>query len=171
MTLANGVIYAASKDQTLYGIDAETGTEVFSFPLDGLVDFGPAVLDGVAYVGTIRGILYAIGGSQEPVVQAHASTGSPIASPSAAEVISAELAWSTENLEGLDQPAVVSFAPDGSIWVLDFADLEVFVFSSSGELIERLGGRKPPAISSRRQPGERWHSHPSAPSTRSTPRI
>jgi hypothetical protein len=53
----------ASFDRTVYALDAATGEEHWRFAADGEMDYGPSVVEGVVYVSTDAGSVYAIGGS------------------------------------------------------------------------------------------------------------
>ena len=61
--VAENVLYFGSLDKNLYAVDAQTGQEIWRFPLGGGVA-SPAVFDGVLYVGTDKGLVYAIPGSE-----------------------------------------------------------------------------------------------------------
>jgi outer membrane protein assembly factor BamB len=87
VTLADGVIYTA-QNQTLYAIDPETGQALWDFALDGNVAAGPSISNGVVYVGTDAGGIYAIGSGQ-------AGAGQPTASASPASINSPSAAAAT----------------------------------------------------------------------------
>lgn len=57
--IADGILYVGAFNQRLYAIDAETGTERWSFDAGGTVH-GPAVVDGVVYVVTGANDLIAV---------------------------------------------------------------------------------------------------------------
>ena len=52
VTVANGVLYAASMSGHMYALDAATGATLWSFLAPGSVNAAPAVVDGVLYWGT-----------------------------------------------------------------------------------------------------------------------
>lgn len=52
VTVANGVLYAASYSGKVFGLDAATGAMLWSFSSGGSVLDGPAVADGVVYWGS-----------------------------------------------------------------------------------------------------------------------
>lgn len=61
--MADGVVYVASFDRALYALEAATGEERWRLAIDGSVDSGPSIADGVLYVSTSLGIVSAIGGA------------------------------------------------------------------------------------------------------------
>jgi outer membrane protein assembly factor BamB len=52
VTVANGVVYAASMSGYMYALDAATGATLWSFLAPGSVNAGPAVVNGTLYWGT-----------------------------------------------------------------------------------------------------------------------
>lgn len=60
--VADGVVYAPSKDGNLYAVDAESGDRIDGWPvvLDDESVSPPTVADGAVYVGDDSGVLYAI---------------------------------------------------------------------------------------------------------------
>jgi outer membrane protein assembly factor BamB len=52
VTVANGVVYAASMSGYLYALDAATGATLWSFQAPGSVNAAPAVVNGTLYWGT-----------------------------------------------------------------------------------------------------------------------
>jgi len=56
----NGTVYVGSRDSRLYAVDAEDGTEVWSFEADDWVDSSPTVVDGTVYFGSDDNNLYAV---------------------------------------------------------------------------------------------------------------
>jgi outer membrane protein assembly factor BamB len=57
--VANGIVYAASMDNSLYAFDAATGSLVWSVVTGGPIDSSPAVTNGVVYVASGDYYLYA----------------------------------------------------------------------------------------------------------------
>jgi hypothetical protein len=56
-----GVVYVGSRDNHLYAVNAEDGTERWRFATGGEISSSPAVVDGVVYVGSSDGNLHALG--------------------------------------------------------------------------------------------------------------
>ena len=56
--ISNGVVYAASFDTYLYGIDAETGQERMRLQA-GLTLASPVIVDGVIYTASADGVVQA----------------------------------------------------------------------------------------------------------------
>ena len=52
VTVANGVVYAASMSGYMYALDAATGATLWSFQAPGSVNAAPAVVNGTLYWGT-----------------------------------------------------------------------------------------------------------------------
>jgi outer membrane protein assembly factor BamB len=58
-TVVDGTVYLPSRDGNLYAVDAETGTEQWSYPAKSLRS-SPTVSDGTVYVGSQDNNVYAI---------------------------------------------------------------------------------------------------------------
>jgi len=52
VTVANGVVYAGSYSGFMYGLDAKTGTQLFSFQSGGSVIDGPSIAGQFVYWGS-----------------------------------------------------------------------------------------------------------------------
>lgn len=65
MTLSGSTLFAGVDSGQLIAIDADSGAELWSFDSEGwsAVQY-PAIYDGIAYVGTESGTLYALGNGQ-----------------------------------------------------------------------------------------------------------
>jgi outer membrane protein assembly factor BamB len=59
-TVADGVVYVASKENHLYALDAETGKQVWFYKTDGLLFASPSVTDKVVVIGGDDGDLFAL---------------------------------------------------------------------------------------------------------------
>ena len=59
-TVANGVAYVGSNDQSLYAIDVTTGKRLWRYPTGSSVYSSPTVVKGIVYVGSEDHNLYAI---------------------------------------------------------------------------------------------------------------
>jgi len=149
MAIADGVLYALSDgNNAVYALDAATGAQLWDFPLDGGIDGGVAVGGGVAYVGTVFGGIYAIGGTDQgtvPVATPAPATPAPSSSPApptASPVAGggAEFLWQTT---GGTQPfgleTFVTIAPDGRIWVADGKRSLFQIFDPDGTFVEEWG--------------------------------
>jgi outer membrane protein assembly factor BamB len=51
-------------DGFIYALDTGSGEALWQFAIEDEADYGPTVVNGVVYVGTDRGHIYAIGGSE-----------------------------------------------------------------------------------------------------------
>ena len=58
--LANGVVYFGSYDGKLYALDAQTGSEKWSYATNGNIESSPAYGDGTIYVGSHDNNTYAL---------------------------------------------------------------------------------------------------------------
>ena len=61
--LVDGVLYVSSTDGTVRALDAATGTLHWSIAVEGEPTM-PAVINGRVFVGTTRGKIHAIGGTE-----------------------------------------------------------------------------------------------------------
>ena len=59
-TVSGDVIYAGSEDNNLYALDASTGELLWHFSADSQIYSSPAVADGLVYVASNHGFIYAI---------------------------------------------------------------------------------------------------------------
>lgn len=143
-------VYAAGADGALYALDAETGAERWGFPLDGMVDYGPSIANGMIYVSTDLGSLYAIGGSG---VEQLAAPGSPLGTPAPDEaaaspdtsapsaVAAAGAHWlTTGGPTPLDQPSGAAVDGDGNLWVVDAGNGQIQIISPDGQFLEAWDG-------------------------------
>ena len=60
-SIANGVVYVGSFDDSLYALNASTGELLWSYQTGGNVGYSPAVADGTVYAGSYDHTLYAFG--------------------------------------------------------------------------------------------------------------
>ncbi len=88
LTLANGLIYANSKNGFIYALNESTGAVVWSTQISALSNqdmSGPAVsINGTLYVGSNDGYLYALNASTGAVLWKFATTGPVYSSPAIA---------------------------------------------------------------------------------------
>jgi outer membrane protein assembly factor BamB len=59
--VAGELVYVGGKDNMLYVLDAHTGVKVWEFSAGSYIRGEAVVVDGVVYVGTLDGTVYAIG--------------------------------------------------------------------------------------------------------------
>ena len=62
--LVDGIVYTVAGNREVIALDASDGADLWRYPLDGDVAYGPHVANGVLYVGTSFGTVYAITGSE-----------------------------------------------------------------------------------------------------------
>jgi outer membrane protein assembly factor BamB len=86
--VSNGVVYAASWDYKIYALNANTGSELWSYNIGSYAsDSSPAVANGVVYVGSEDGYVYALKASNGDLVW-RVKTGSAVnSSPAVANEI------------------------------------------------------------------------------------
>ena len=58
--MVGGIIYVGSDDGTLYAVDAETGTEQWTFETGDSVQSSPTVVDEIVYFGSQHNVVYAV---------------------------------------------------------------------------------------------------------------
>ena len=67
---ANGVVYIGGRDGKLYGFDAASKTETWSYQLGGFIDAAPAISEGVLYAASGDGYVYAFtNGTEDTAIQ------------------------------------------------------------------------------------------------------
>ena len=57
--MANGVIFVPSEDDTLYALNAATGTELWSYTTGGYLTSQPVIVNGMVYQTGFDGTIYA----------------------------------------------------------------------------------------------------------------
>jgi outer membrane protein assembly factor BamB len=153
LAVAGSVVYAGiDEENTIYALDIATGAELWRLPVDGAIDGSVAVADGVLYVNTVVGSIYAIGGtgiSGEPaspvVVSPEAfpspeATPSSVASPTGADTSPVEFLWQTEGGSlPFEQTGPLTIAPEGQLWVADSQHGAFQIFGPDGTFVEKWG--------------------------------
>ena len=57
----DGIVYIGSSDSSVYALNATNGDKLWSYPiLDGAFESSPAVVNGVLYIDSINGNVYAL---------------------------------------------------------------------------------------------------------------
>ncbi|MFT4040705.1 MAG: PQQ-binding-like beta-propeller repeat protein, partial [Thermomicrobiales bacterium] len=153
--LAADTAYVATFDHALYAFDLATGSERWSLELDGASDFGPSLADGVLYIGTDAGTLYAIGGSGTAqltaplAATAAAATPEPTAAPVSALAIPTEVTepalvhiWTRSKLAGDFTGATGALAidPFSRIWLCNTNDGTFDIFDRDGNTLQHIDG-------------------------------
>jgi eukaryotic-like serine/threonine-protein kinase len=59
----DGVVYIGGGEGALLALEAATGEVLWRWQTDGIVGSSPAVVEGVVYVGSSDGFVYAVGES------------------------------------------------------------------------------------------------------------
>lgn len=152
-SIVDGIAYFVSIDYGLYAVDATTGQEVWRVQLDGSMNMSPAIIDGVIYVGTFAGGIYALGDGGTSLT----SDATPIATPESAPVTSLSvgqgatppvaegpvtLLWQTEGTaDRMPWQTGMTIAPDGNIWLSDAVNGQFLIYSPDGKLIEAWGSK------------------------------
>jgi outer membrane protein assembly factor BamB len=65
-TIANGIVYFGNDDGVLFALDLESGEELWRWQTGNGIESAVAALDGVVFVTSTDGTLYAIGGPEAP---------------------------------------------------------------------------------------------------------
>lgn len=151
VAIAGELLYTVSDgNNAIYALDAATGAELWSFPVDSGNDGGIAVHGGVAYVATVFGSIFAVGGTDQGAIPSASPVASPtvvpvtvteVASPVAATGPVAEFIW---QVTGGPEPfgklaADPTIAPDGRIWVSDSTRSVFQIFDEDGKFVETWG--------------------------------
>ena len=69
---ANNVVYIGARDNKIYAIDISSKKQVWTYETNGYVDAAPAISDGMLYVASCDGYIYAFEndtGTQQQVRQ------------------------------------------------------------------------------------------------------
>ncbi len=100
----DGVVYVGSSDNSLYALDAATGSELWSFATEGPVFAVPAVNNGVVYVASDDNHLYALDAAGRALLWRHDAGYPAQSSPTAANgvVFSSTLSDGEPRLVALD---------------------------------------------------------------------
>ncbi len=120
-TVADGVLYAGSKDGFLYALDAKTGEERWRFAADAGVTSSAAVAGGLIYVQSDANTLYALDPSGHPVWSR--SLGETIAFDSPYPHSGLADYWTSSPL--IDAGRLYIGSGDGAVWALDAKSGEV----------------------------------------------
>jgi hypothetical protein len=103
-------------------------TEIFTpWILDGAVEYGPAVVAGVAYIGTGFGTVYAIGSAGEAIM-AGTPESATLAQPRVEPVLVKTITGGDAPLAG---PAGVAVDGDGNLDVVDTRNDQIKISSAS----------------------------------------
>ncbi len=87
-TVANGVVYVGSEDQSVYAIDAATGERRWSYATTGqIVRSSPTVVDGTLYIGSDDKNLYAIDAVTGNTKWVYQTTGKVRSTPAVANAV------------------------------------------------------------------------------------
>jgi hypothetical protein len=81
--VVNGVVYVGSDDDSVYALNATTGSKIWSYVTGGAVESSPAVVNGVVYIGSDDNNVYAFGSIEVPQPSPPLPSPSPSPSPSA----------------------------------------------------------------------------------------
>ncbi len=99
VTIAGGVVYVpADTERRLYAVDAATGHELWQLDLDGALGCCVSVADGMAFVATGQGTLYAIGGTGTAPASLPIVTSSPAPAPASPSATGIDGTWHTDPL-------------------------------------------------------------------------
>ena len=144
LAVANGVVYAGSFDHNIYALDAGTGALIWKYTTAGYVDSGPAVANGIVYVGGGDGDnnVYALNAATGALIWKYATGDSIYYSPAVANGVvyvgghdknlyalnasTGALLWKFATEANVTSPAVANgvvyfgtWAPDDELYALD----------------------------------------------------
>ena len=147
--VANGVVYAGSayavnsengtllqSDYNVYALDANNGTKLWNYTTGGMVESSPAVVNGVVYIGSDDGNLYAFGNQSAGKWGPWTSlSGQFTASPAA-------VSWADGRID------LFGRGSDNALWWRNYSNSAWSSWTSlSGQLAPTTG----PAVSSQRE--------------------
>ena len=122
-------MYGSGLDATLHALDADDGQELWSFALDGGVQYGPSIADGKIFISTDAGTLYALGAGAD---------GTPVvtpATPPAAASTDVEFLWESDGGQQDWIPVVSVLQPDGNLAVTSGSTPRVIILSPDGDVV------------------------------------
>ncbi|HEY8636414.1 MAG TPA: PQQ-binding-like beta-propeller repeat protein, partial [Candidatus Limnocylindrales bacterium] len=154
--IAGNVVYApVDGEQRVYALDAATGGELWQFDLDSTNQCCIAVAQGLVFVGTSTGSVYALGGdgiavavqspgsatvAPAPSSSTATSTSSTSSPSSSATPPPAELIWTATTPKGDLIPTGIVADPSGRLWVADPYHDRFAIFTTDGIFVEFWGG-------------------------------
>ncbi|MGD9714137.1 MAG: PQQ-binding-like beta-propeller repeat protein, partial [Thermomicrobiales bacterium] len=140
------VIYVSSDgDEAVYALDASNGQELWRLDVDDRMQNTVAVDRGRMYVATLAGSVYAIGGSNDPLIAA--PSGQQAASASASDV-DVPMSFDVDALSlqpvnygdfSFMMPQGITTDPQGNFYIADGALGQVVVLGPDGALITTIG--------------------------------
>lgn len=83
--VADGTVYVGSEDNTVYALDAETGSQQWQFATDASVVSSPAVVDGTVYVGSLDDTVYALAADTGTLEWEFSTDGEVASSPTVSD--------------------------------------------------------------------------------------
>ena len=129
------MLYFPSNDRNFYAVDAETGTEIWRFPIDGPTNQGIVVTAGVVYLGTSFGSLFAIGGSDDERAASAPAAATPQISVPGATLVR-EITGGDEPINGVSG---VALDPSGQLYVVDALNDRIRIFDQDGNGVATWG--------------------------------
>lgn len=84
-TIADGIVYVGSQDNSVYALDAGTGAKVWSFPTSSKIFLSsPVIANGVLYIGSNDNNLYALDAHSGKLIWQYATGGAINGTPTLA---------------------------------------------------------------------------------------
>jgi outer membrane protein assembly factor BamB len=150
LAVVGGVVYAPSdQEHRVLALDAATGGQLWTLPVDGPIQCCVAVAKGSLFVGTNAGTLYSIGGdgaalaaaSVQPVASSTPATPAPTPTATAtAALAQIKVAWTaTPPDHRYNANGSIDIDPAGNIWVPDHVNDRFTILSPAGKVVGHWG--------------------------------
>jgi outer membrane protein assembly factor BamB len=137
--IANGIVYVGNANGQILAMDAASGATQWTAPFSGVAAFGPIVNNGMLWLTTALGEVYAFG-TGVPAAATPASPSPSSSPPAGASSASATLLWKVTGSDaGLNTPLSVAVAPTGEVYVVDGFNDRIQIYSADGTFIENWG--------------------------------
>jgi len=148
MAVANHVLYVpADTEHRLYAIDTATGGSLWQVDLDGGNDCCVAIAHGSAFVSTLAGTVYAIGGDGSAVAAQPAATVEPSPTTAVPDLgpvaeLDVKQSWSAD-LRGMGFAPAGQIAVDpttGRIWLPEAEGNKLAIVDPKGSVVGEWAG-------------------------------
>jgi outer membrane protein assembly factor BamB len=135
--IAQGIVYVGNADGRILALDEATGSIQWTAQFNGAAAFGPIVDNGMLWLTTTLGEVYAFGAGGS-------IAGTPVASPSpqvAPSSATLALDWTSYSNQGAEfsSPNNMAVAPNGDLWIVDAGNNRIKILGPDGKYEETWG--------------------------------